>query len=315
MFERPGTPRTARAEERADEDDDENEAPGGSDHELTGTATRPSLQEREGQTQPVPQSSSFDDWITMVIKVPTAIEPGAVCKIFSPDGRAHFVTVPTSLPPGGSFIKALPKAYTEEVLKTLDRSEMKQWLRHRLEVAGQAEQQCYDGANPNPSRQELLRSCVQWLRDAKAKVLQEAATAAADEEATGVSSCDAAAALTSASEPEDKFVEWQPAWSGTYERQYWWHPITRATAWEKPIDEINNFPAAEKTEAQAVIDETEEPMLAKETTGSGCDDAAVGGARGSGGAGAVKPQESGESRQADEAAAIETAERLRRDAL
>lgn len=183
--------------------------------ELTGTATRRSLHEREGQLLPAP-SSSFDDWITMVIKVPTAIEPGAVCKIFSPDGRAHFVTVPTSLPPGGSFIKALPKAYTEEVLKTLDRSEMKQWLRHRLEVAGQAEQHKYDTLSP--SRQELLRTCVQWLRDAKAKVLQEAAAAAAQD----AGGSDAPA------------VAWQLAWSGTWERQYWYHPVSRATVWERP---------------------------------------------------------------------------------
>ena len=250
----------------------------------------------------------------MVIKVPTAIEPGAVCKIFSPDGRAHFVTVPTSLPPGGSFIKALPKAYTEEVLKTLDRSEMKQWLRHRLEalpaaaarrweaedlltsylvsavglpeqesqvyaaalvqggrdsvarlqelnvarltaehgwkrghalklesLAGQAGQQRYDGGNPNPSGQELLRSCVRWLRDAKAKVLGEAAALAASTDSTGGTSES----------------EWQPAWSGTYERQYWWHRVTRATAWEKPTDDMerNNFPAAEHADAEPVPDE------------------------------------------------------------
>lgn len=180
--------------------------------ELTGSTTRRSLHELE---QPLPsESSSFDDWITMVIKVPTAIAPGAVCKIFSPDGRAHFVTVPTSLPPGGSFIKALPKAYTEEVLKTLDRSEMKQWLRHRLELAGQAEQQKYNTLNS--SRQELLRTCVQWLRDTKAQVLQEAA----------------AQADTGHEDPSD--VAWRPAWSGTYERPYWWHPVTRDTVWERP---------------------------------------------------------------------------------
>ena len=163
-----------------------------------------------------PESSSFDDWITMVIKVPTAIAPGAVCKIFSPDGRAHFVTVPTSLPPGGSFIKALPKAYTEDVLKNLDRSEMKQWLRHRLEMAGQEEQQKY--RTQSPTRQELLRTCVQWLRDTKAKVLQEAA-AHAD-------------GTTGNEEPSD--ITWRAAWSGTYERLYWWHPVTRDTAWERP---------------------------------------------------------------------------------
>ncbi len=187
------------------------EPDGESAEELTGTTTRRSLHELE---QPLPaDSSSFDDWITMVIKVPTAIAPGAVCKIFSPDGRAHFVTVPTSLPPGGSFIKALPKAYTEDVLKTLDRSEMKQWLRHRLELAGQAEQQKYNTSNP--SRQELLRTCVQWLRDSKAKVLQEAA-----------------AHDTGQDDPSD--VAWRPAWSGTYERPYWWHPVTRDTVWERP---------------------------------------------------------------------------------
>lgn len=205
--------------------------------EMTGVTTRRSLHERERQPLPA-ASSSFDDWITMVIKVPTAIAPGAVCKIFSPDGRAHFVTVPTSLPPGGSFIKALPKAYTEDVLKTLDRSEMKQWLRHRLELAGRADQQKYNALNP--SRPELLRTCVQWLRDAKAKVLQEAAQ------------YDDKVGHEDASE-----VSWRPAWSGTYERPYWWHPVTRDTVWERPDADA----AAVSKDARTGDARTEEPDL------------------------------------------------------
>jgi hypothetical protein len=84
-----------------------------------------------------PQAGSHT-WLTMQIQVPKGMVPGQVCKIFDPDGRPHFIKIPRECRPlpGKSvsdlhFIKQVPKQYTTSVLRTLDRDELRQWLRHR----------------------------------------------------------------------------------------------------------------------------------------------------------------------------------------
>ena len=97
-------------------------------------------------------------YTTMQINVPIGIAPGTICKIATPDTNVHFVTVravpsclpsclpaqamaiidpcccgqvPTTVVPGQTFTRALPKQYDSVTLKTLDNAELRQFLHHR----------------------------------------------------------------------------------------------------------------------------------------------------------------------------------------
>ena len=76
--------------------------------------------------------SDDDAFFKMQINVPASgVPPGSLCKILSPTGDVHFVTIPRHVKPSSSFIRTLPKVFTAATLASLDSQELWQWFRHR----------------------------------------------------------------------------------------------------------------------------------------------------------------------------------------
>jgi hypothetical protein len=143
------------------------------------------------------EDAESEEYITIQIRVPQALEPGSICKIQSPNGQAHFVRIPVGLLVGDdahyTFLRRFPRLYHPKHLRGLDEQELKHWMKHRKLT--------FDLADPMPT---LLLNSDRYLGK---KSLYRKPT---------------------------QRVGWSLTWSEHHNSWYWWNKTTFATTWKDP---------------------------------------------------------------------------------
>jgi hypothetical protein len=93
--------------------------------EHTGTVQSETAEAQKGGTTEGDNGEKDDKEVTTATRKVTKF-----CKLVV-EGVEHFVTIPSELAPGESFVRSLPKAFDSVTLRTLDTGELKMWLQQR----------------------------------------------------------------------------------------------------------------------------------------------------------------------------------------